>query len=587
MVREPDARSADLALELRNESAACALLNPELASRLTQMANLVQQVHTSINRFAAINGIGDLLALHKDFPFCWSARFNRLLGAFWGDALRGADTERKNALRRALRFLRDVYVTVHSIRELSSGDIESWTMRVNANPLLCDGNFHKFLDERAHFAASIGDISAEPFAQIASYMRMWCKTVSAITKLERISPTEEEVPLRLPLPPDRAELWFIVTVEFSKEMLNIAEEVNRGTQTLEAAIETAVRVGPKEEADSDWTDTFYTAAFLEHLLRVASHDTAGRAIIRYRSLVNTGRWHSQESRATFVLRYSKALLEHWRVLEDPLSRLEDATGLIGNAITLIDVSVSPRLMRDLFFARARLFENIGIWQPSAYELAAEDYSRGLGVSNVAHELEARGLALTDYANTLTRIPDADIEQNDRKLIATYEEALVTLSSPERTVSRSLALNSYAIYLNERLQGEHTINQERALSMAQEAIDLIERAMTEQDLDKDNNHTLRSLASAYLTKSNVIRKRDVGDDYEANLAARDTLRTAINRLGKAHDNQLRGIIYLNLGEVNVELYTITVDLAYAQSALYAYGEAEQLLRPYPHDFSTLS
>ncbi|HLV89421.1 MAG TPA: CHAT domain-containing protein [Candidatus Sulfotelmatobacter sp.] len=584
MAREAGARNIDLIAELQKEATACAPLNPELASRLTQIANTVQQVHTSINRFAGISGINDLLSIHSDFPFCWTARFNRLLGAFWSDALRGSDNKRKEALRRALRFLRDLYVTVHSIKELSRGDAESWTTQIEHNPLLCEEGFHKFLDQRGHFAASIGDRSAELFSEIASYMRMCCKTVSAIKRLQERTSTDEDVLLRLPLSPDRAELWFIVTVEFSKEMVKIAEEVNRGTQTLEAALEAAVRAGPKDEGDSDWTDTFYAAAFLEHLLRVASPEIAARAIVRYRKLMDTGHWNSQESRATFVLRYSKALLEHWRVLEEPLWHLEDATDLIGNALTVIKEEVSPRLMRDLLFARARHLENIGNWQPSAYELAVEDYSRGLAVSKVAHELEARGAALTDYANTLTKIPQPDAEENDRKIIATYEEALITLSSPERTVSRSLALNSYAAYLNDRLQGDRSINQERALSMAQQAIDLIERAIASEDFDRNNNHTLRALASAYLTKSNVVRKRDVGDDYEANLTARDILRTAVDQLGKAHDDQLRGILYLNLGQVNVELYSISGDLAHAQSADYAYSEAKQLLGPYPRDFS---
>src|ERR1051325_3299915 len=85
MARERAARNIDLIPELQNEAAACAALNQELANHLTQIANMVQQVHASINRFAVIDGMGDLLSLHKDFPFCWTARFNRLLGAFWGD----------------------------------------------------------------------------------------------------------------------------------------------------------------------------------------------------------------------------------------------------------------------------------------------------------------------------------------------------------------------------------------------------------------------------------------------------------------------------------------------------------------------
>jgi len=334
MAREPAARSGDIALELRKECDACALVNPELANRLTSIADVVEQIHKSINRFAAIEGMADFLALHKDFPFCWSARFNRLLGAFWMDALQGSDTKRKDALRRALRFLRDVYVAVYLLSKVSPGSVESWITQIKENPLLCDTNFHEFLDERAHFAALNGHTFAEAFAQMASYIRHCCTTVSAITQLRQMTPSEEYVSVRLPLPPDLAELWFIVNEEFSTAMTEIAEEVNRGTQTLAAGIQAALRVGPKVEDESKSTDTFYAAAFLEHLLRVANDDISRQAIDCYRSLADTGQWSSAESRATYILRYSKALLNYWRLLGDPLTRLEHATGLIGDALSL-------------------------------------------------------------------------------------------------------------------------------------------------------------------------------------------------------------------------------------------------------------
>jgi hypothetical protein len=133
-------------------------------------------------------------------------------------------------------------------------------------------------------------------------------------------------------------------------------------------------------------------------------------------------------------------------------------------------------------------------------------------------------------------------------------------------------------------GDRAANQERSLTLAQEAIDLIERAIAVEKLDGDNDHVLRTLASAYLTKSNTIRKRNLGDEYGAYVAARDLLRTGLSRLRGAHDDQLRGIIYQNLGDINVELYTITADPAHARDALYAYEEAEALLAPYPLDFS---
>lgn len=269
MGREPAARSPEIATELRKQSEACALVNPQLSDRLTEMAGAVERIHECVNRFSAIEGMADLLALHKKFPFCWMAKFNRLLGAFWMDALRENDSTRRNSLRHALRFLRDVCVSVYLMQKGMSGDFEQWITRIEENPLLCDNNFHEFLDERAHFAALNGDPSAEAVAQTATYIRYICKLVSATKHLRQSSLSEEHVSFRLPSLPDQAELWFIV----DEAMLDIAEQVSNGSQTLEAGIHNALRTAPSAQNESqEAADTFYTAAFLEHLLRVAKHD---------------------------------------------------------------------------------------------------------------------------------------------------------------------------------------------------------------------------------------------------------------------------------------------------------------------------
>jgi hypothetical protein len=51
-------------------------------------------------------------------------------------------------LRRALRFLRDVYVAVYLIKQMPR-DVDAWVAQTEENPLLCDPHFHEFLDERA------------------------------------------------------------------------------------------------------------------------------------------------------------------------------------------------------------------------------------------------------------------------------------------------------------------------------------------------------------------------------------------------------------------------------------------------------
>jgi len=127
-----------------------------------------------------------------------------------------------------------------------------------------------------------------------------------------------------------------------------------------------------------------------------------------------------------------------------------------------------------------------------------------------------------------------------------------------------------------------VNQERALSFVQQAIDLLEN---DERADRENDLVGRTLASAYLTKSNILRRRGIGGELETLKAAIDSLHTAQDRLAKnTADNQLRGIISINLGQLNIELHEITGDAANARNAMYAYQEAEALLEYYPSEYS---
>ena len=132
--------------------------------------------------------------------------------------------------------------------------------------------------------------------------------------------------------------------------------------------------------------------------------------------------------------------------------------------------------------------------------------RALDVPNIAFELEARGMALTDYANTLSRLHRNDEAAHDKQIRATFEEALAVFRTERRILGGTLARNSYAVYLNERLLGSRSENQERALALAQEAIDLIE-SEDQSEWDQNNDFLRRTLSGPYLTKSNVILQRE--------------------------------------------------------------------------------
>jgi tetratricopeptide (TPR) repeat protein len=592
--REAAARANDIAGELRLEAEALAAVNPEPAKRLRQIADEIDRVHDSIERFASVKSLAELVAVYRKYPICHHAVFNRLLGAFWLDAIRDGKTEVLGNLRRAMKLLSNVYVAVFLIQRSTQMGPKVWAETIEHSDILRDPNFHEFLDERARFAAAQRHESAEAFAQMASAIRYCCRVAAAMTHLRQRATDhadgEATVSFSIPVSPDQAEMWFLVSEQFATLSVTLAEKVNSSALSLADAIEQAstfrlpdhvLEISDKSD-DEAARKVFFSSAFLEHLLRLSGPIVVCQALDAYRSLLRTATWNRDDKRGTFVLRCVKAFLSNWRYIPDPVSCLQGLTNEIETVLPLINEDTSPRLKRDLWFARARLLENVGIWQPEAYQIAAQAYERGLAVSRVKHELEARGMALTDYANTLSRIKTA-AGANDQTIIGLYEEALKTFEMHAGKLGLILALNSYAIYLNERLEGERGANQERALALVQRAIDMLD-ATPEQELNRDDELVLRTIASAYVAKSNIIRRRELGDPLQSHLAALDALRTALDRLGTGHDDQLRGTIFFDLGHLNIELYSMTGELSRARDAMYAYQQAETLLQSFPRELS---
>lgn len=273
MAREPAARVADIALELVSEADDCRLVNPNLAERLEAIGEEVARVNTSVDRFASITGMADLLELYRSYELSWLGKFNRILGGYWADVLRSGDQQRIQGLRNGLKVLQSVYVAIHEATKPEGKGEETWTRMLQSSPLLCDPHFHEFLDRRAHFAAKHNGAFAEFFAQLADYLRFCCKTVRAITKLQEhqagTDGTDGHVEFSLPLRPEQAELWFAICEEFIATASELANKENEATVTLQNAIATIVQFQlseGKEFARTDKEDekskaTFFSSAF--------------------------------------------------------------------------------------------------------------------------------------------------------------------------------------------------------------------------------------------------------------------------------------------------------------------------------------
>jgi CHAT domain-containing protein len=592
MIQESSARATDIAPELLREADACRHVNTNLAGKLEEMAEEVSRVQTCVQQFATAKTIADLLGAYQTYEFAYSDKFHLILGGFWTDALRSGNPQTIEGLRRGLKLLRDVNVALHEITHAKEEEeADTWAERLLRNPLACDTHFHEFLDGRARFAGKLHHASAEGFAKLATHLRHFCKTTKALAKAaDAPRSVDGYKTVTLPSSAEQAELWFFFSQQFSEQSLELAAKINETTLSLQDALAAIVDYGiavatqsPYPGNDNDETTrTFLASAFLEHLLMAGSSESRIFALDQYRDLLSTGHWSSEAAQATFVLRYAKAVLNYWRYVSDQRERLQEAADAIRSTLPSVDIARLPRLTRDLWIVRARLLENVGIWNPEVYEDAADAYHEGLTVANIKFELEARGRALTDYANTLSRLHRDDQVALDRKIISTFEEALTVFRTEESILGGTLARNSYAVYLNERMFGNRIENQEKALALVQEAIGIIEG--DNEEYDPNNDYLSRVVAGPYLTMSNIVLQREVGDQRSAHETAIKALHSAWDKLGKAQDDLLRGIVKLDVGHAEIALYGMTGDEANARNAMYAYQEAEGLLRPYPHEYS---
>ena len=78
--------------ELRREAEEISRSILQQESVFSLIVEEIERIRGSIDRFAAIETMDDLVKVYQAQPFCHSTNFNRLLGAFWLDALQNGDT---------------------------------------------------------------------------------------------------------------------------------------------------------------------------------------------------------------------------------------------------------------------------------------------------------------------------------------------------------------------------------------------------------------------------------------------------------------------------------------------------------------
>jgi len=299
--REPAARENGIAEELRGEASELALYQTSAVERLVEMAEAIEGFREAVDRFACVETMADLLEAYKARPLCHGTNFNRLVGAFWLDALRDGDTTMVANLRRAMRVLSKVYAAMQEISTSGRLKPEDWARKIVASEILRDPKFHEFIDSRAHFLATQNNPHAEAFAKLATFIRTCSRVAPGIVQMKDRNdgaPIEGPIKVHIPVSPEHAELWFLVSRDFGKLAEGLANDVASGSRTIQNCMDEAAQFAARNPSphqldagdDEKTIEIFLASAFLEQLLRLSKPPVIVDALEAYARLSETGYW---------------------------------------------------------------------------------------------------------------------------------------------------------------------------------------------------------------------------------------------------------------------------------------------------------
>ena len=228
-------------------------------------------------------------------------------------------------------------------------------------------------------------------------------------------------------------------------------------------------------------------------------------------------------------------------------------------------------VRDMYFVRARVAENLATWEAQYLDDAARWLRLGLDIREEDHGRDVRGRALGDLGNVLGKIAARDGTVGWEQVDAAFEEAL-TLLPHETDMSRAIVLSNFAVSLMDRPTGDRGSNGERSLSLADEAL------LVAQQNDRTLPWVREAHAGMHMTRGNALRTRLYGARRERLEAARE----AFNRGYRiAPDgSHISGLLRLNQALVAAELASLRPGESFGEEALRCFEEAREVVASDP-------
>lgn len=357
-----------------------------------------------------------------------------------------------------------------------------------------------------------------------------------------------------------------------------------------------------------------SAAFA--VLAAAHIETLEQATLSVQTFKNLigGSWWKKLScheRASTFLRLCNFMMAQMENIADPHQELTWCETQIRSAIETTDFRIHPGLERDMRLAHARMIVELSKWSPQMVDEGIAEFKRGLNVSWGRFDCEARGLGICDLAGAMWRsVKSAHVTSvfDERAIEVLYKSALIYAQRKRYPFGRITVLTNYAIFLNEKQTGNTSHNQELALRLVDESIEIeqewrerVEGEMVDgmEGLDSPATpHRQTVQASVCLTRGNIIRARTFGqmpagasllsqygalpkglDDVTA--SALSSYLEGLRSLGETGHNALRGLLHLNIGYAYLEARGKKPQY---ERAIKSFHEASRFLVDSPHDLA---
>ena len=584
-------RDPALAAELEQQAGDLSQYDVSSAGILLDMAEALRECHQLATVMAGCRDLAGLRDAASTCRLVWHPEFSRLMEAFADDAMAEGNQPLAESLIGARELRRRVWRVLETVLAPSSStDLRT---RFEEEPLLRDPTLHDILHVRWKHGQQRGEPGMEQLARLIEYLRMRTRLDAAFTEPRQPVPGDSSrVRMRLPTTPDQAKWWFLFCFGPSEveRVFEIARGVIDGRIEIDDAVSRTAHL-MNEEGRSTPAQLYPWSILAEFLTRTATVAGIVRGLDLYQEKTQGVEWEASllEIQATFILRFSFALMRCWRAAPDGRTRLERIVQHISAVLPGLAEEISPRLIRDLLFERARARENLASWDTAQLTLARTDYESGLAISAVAHEVAARAGALSDLANVWRKLPAVPRETSEKRAEELFQEALALLPSDEFPEERSNVCVNYGILLHEKTRPDRSEVLERALALINEAIAIRQNARTVATTTAASMPSLAPpanhddvLASAYQTKANILREWLYGDPATNLQIARNSLQEALRLVRREVNPQLYGTIRLNLGHTYMDMNDLSdeAEAGLLNNALHCYEEALETLSGYP-------